>query len=126
MEPIKDDVVCDAIALGELTAGDLDISGKLHAVEEVVQRLCVHEIRGGASVLRDEDRSVRLADTPYVHLEVVSAFRERNDVLGRAATVNWHFANSRHVFISCDVNFGVTVNGGSTWLISKYMTCRHI
>ena len=53
MEPIKHLIVWYPLALGEFSAGYFDVAGKLDAVEEVVEGFGIHEVRGGASVLRD-------------------------------------------------------------------------
>ena len=86
----------------------------------------VDEVRGGASVLRDEDWSVRLADTPNVHREVVAAFRERDDVLGRTATANRQISDFRHGVTPLSLtdnivqNFVVSVNGWRSWTLRLF------
>ena len=88
MQTAEYDITWDALALGELAAGDFDVARKVDLVEERIQRLAVHQVRGGVSVLRDEDGAVGLADALDVRGEVVAALRERNDILGRTATAD--------------------------------------
>ena len=90
-------------ALRELAAGDFDVAGKLHLVEDAVQLLGIDEVRGGASVLRDEDGAVRFPHAVDVQGEIVAALRERHDILGRTATAKRHFTDGGHGYFSFDV-----------------------
>lgn len=51
MEAIENNILRNALALGEFAAGDFDVAGKFDSVEELVQRLCGVRCPTGGRIL---------------------------------------------------------------------------